>query len=180
MDQFIHDFQGVRRADARNHRLAALARAARRRERTERTERTGPPRPQRRRSDATELLLQLGAEVERLSAATLVPVADRALAELLVAASVALAAPAGSAGLAPIDPGTPAVVTARWLARLAERTAGTGLRLDAAAVTELSRIVAELASVSDRPVAVTTPVAVATPAVVRSGAGVRVGLRGAC
>lgn len=174
MDQLIHDFQGARLVDARNHRLAALARAARR------AEPSTPRRPQRRRSDAADLLLQLGAEVERLSASTLVPVADRALAELLVSASAALAAPARFVGLAPVERGTDAVVAGRWLARLAERTAGAEVHLDEAATTELSRIVVGLASLSDRRVLTTTPVPVPTPAVVHSGGVASVRLRGAC
>ena len=146
MDQLIHDHQGARHADARTHRLARAAR------RTRRAPRRPIPAGARRRPDATELVMQLGAEVERLtSSPSLDRRTDRVAAALLVSASAALDGPARSVGLEPVPAGTPVIVTGRWLARLAERTAGGGLPLDAARTAELIEIVADLRSLSGGP-----------------------------
>ena len=107
--------------------------------------------------------MQLGAEVERLAAAPLDRRTERVAAALLVSASAALDGPARSVGLEPVPTGTPVIVTGRWLARLAERTAGAGLPLDAARTTELTGIVADLRSLSAGPAA-----PVAAPVVERS------------
>lgn len=145
MDQLIHDHQGARHADARAHRLARAARHAR----------PGRRRPlpagARRRPDATELLMQLGIEVDRLTSAPLDNRTERVAAALLVSASATLDRPARSVGLEPVPAGTPVIVTGRWLARLAERTADAGLPVDAARTAELAEIVADLRSISAGP-----------------------------
>lgn len=161
MDQLIHDRQGARHADARAQRLSGPARRLRRRRRP------SLPVRVRHRADATELLMQLGVEVERLTAAPLDRRTERVAAALLVSASVVLDPPARSVGLEPLPAGTPVVVTARWLARVAERTAGPGLPLDPARTVELAGIVAELRSLAGGPSApapAPTPAPVVEPA----------------
>ena len=158
IDQVIHDHQHALHAEARAHRLARPARASR-----QATRRAA--RREGRRCETAGALIQIGVEVDRLVAAPIDPPTERTVSRLLVAATVALEAPALSVGLSPIGAGTAPIVAQRWLARLAEHTADRGLHLDAVRTAQLADIVTELRGLSAGP---GSPAGTPAPASARS------------
>lgn len=137
IDQVIHDHQHSLHADARAHRLARTARVG---------QRTGASAC--RRSEMDKVLMQLGDVSERLLCETQSPRTERLVASLLASATTTLEPTASAAALSPVGEGAPLVVSLRWLARLAERTAAHPVAVDAAPVKTLARIVADLESLA--------------------------------
>lgn len=135
IDQVIHDRQKALHAEARAHRLARTARAGRR------TAASGC-----RRSELDKVLMELGDVSERLLSEPQSAWTERATARLLDGATAALESTARAAGLSPVGEDVPVVVSLRWLARLAERTAAATPDIDVVQVRALARIVADLQS----------------------------------
>jgi hypothetical protein len=139
IDQAIFDHQNALRAEARARRVARSARANRRAQR--RSAMATPPVSKPRRSALSELLMDLGLAAEAA-------MSDGRSARALVRATKALAVPAAAFGLEPVPAGTPAVVSLRWLSRLAERTAGQNVTIEATQLEALAAVVEELRSVA--------------------------------